>query len=473
MSHLIGHKTGRLRIHAGTSIVVGVAVVLLAADSAHAADVDPCAAKQAYEQDYAAAQKEATELKDKAGKMIPMEEEDDEYERRPQGTVAEWKEMIRKLKAHPGYGNLSRDQIKQALEDQRALNRKMVLRRDLDQDIESLNQAIGNLKAEQRGSEDKAKQEQLRKQIEVKQAQLRAKQKERLSIERPEEIKRKLAELDAKIHAAGMISVLTRWIAYEEATQKWAAADDRVEKLKADYDAAVQAKNQVLANAQAKFNNEQARIQRIRASLQGTTKDEAYYQKLSQMTLHAQATYELLLLTLVDYDCFPDVRSYMDILKQRLQKLDATRDQIIAQAGAAKTAQPAIAKAATPKPARAKPATGSRTKRPHMAPDNPAGQWQFALTMRSGQVLRGNLAVSKYARQEIRSSLWFSNENKDHALHGTYDPATRKIFLHRPNETFSGVYTGFISADGTTISNGTYTGRGGLLGTWSATYLRR
>jgi hypothetical protein len=127
------------------------------------------------------------------------------------------------------------------------------------------------------------------------------------------------------------------------ALRKRDEADNKLEQAKQDYGKALEAKNKLLDKDKARFDEEQARIARTQTSLKGQAKDQAYYQKLSQTTLHARATYELILLNLVDLDCFGDVRKFMDDLKQRMKKLDEARDQILKQAIAA-------AKAAAAKP---------------------------------------------------------------------------------------------------------------------------
>jgi hypothetical protein len=131
------------------------------------------------------------------------------------------------------------------------------------------------------------------------------------------------------------------------ALRKRDEADNKLEQAKQDYGKALEAKNKLLDREKARFDEEQARIARTQTSLKAQAKDQAYYQKLSQMTLHARATYELILLNLVDLDCFVDVRKFMDDLKQRMKKLDEARDQILKQAIAA-------AKAAAAKPVAAR-----------------------------------------------------------------------------------------------------------------------
>jgi hypothetical protein len=131
------------------------------------------------------------------------------------------------------------------------------------------------------------------------------------------------------------------------ALRKRDEADNKLEQAKQDYAKAIEAKNKLLNREKARFDEEQARIARTQTSLKGQAKDQAYYQKLSQMTLHARATYELILLNLVDLDCFGDIRNFMEDLKQRMKKLDEARDQILKQAIAA-------AKAAATKPVTAR-----------------------------------------------------------------------------------------------------------------------
>jgi hypothetical protein len=122
------------------------------------------------------------------------------------------------------------------------------------------------------------------------------------------------------------------------ALRKSDEAGKKLEQAKEDYGKAIKVKDKLLDREKARFNEEQARLARTRASLQSQVKDQLYYQKLSQMLLHAHATYEMILLNLVDLDCFGDVRKFMDDLKARMEKLDEARDQILKQASA--TAKP-------------------------------------------------------------------------------------------------------------------------------------
>jgi hypothetical protein len=131
------------------------------------------------------------------------------------------------------------------------------------------------------------------------------------------------------------------------ALQKTEQTGKQLEQAKQDYGNAVVAKNTLLYREQDRFNQEQARINQIRTNLQGRVKDQLYYQQLSQMTLHARATYELILINLVDLDCFGDVRYFMDDIKRRIKNLDVARDQILKEASAA-----AQAAAARPVPVR-------------------------------------------------------------------------------------------------------------------------
>ena len=136
------------------------------------------------------------------------------------------------------------------------------------------------------------------------------------------------------------IAAIEPWF---NALSKKDQAEQNQEQAKQDYNNAIAAKDTALDRAKAGLKAEQARIDQTKAGLQGQAKDQAYYQKLNQMTLQARATYELILLNLVDLDCFGDVRNFMNDLKQRMKKLDEARDQILKQASAA-------AKAATAKP---------------------------------------------------------------------------------------------------------------------------
>lgn len=152
------------------------------------------------------------------------------------------------------------------------------------------------------------------------------------------EQRRKLDEAE-KIGA--MIRQIEPWL---NTRLKRDQAEEKVNQVQQDYWDATEAKNKLLDREKARFNQEQTRINQTRTSLQGQAKDQAYYQKLSQMTLHARATYELLLLNLVDLDCFGDVRNFMDDIKARMKKLDEAREQILKEASA-------VAKAAAAKPA--------------------------------------------------------------------------------------------------------------------------
>jgi hypothetical protein len=194
------------------------------------------------------------------------------------------------------------------------------------------------LKAKQHGSDDENQKAEIQKQIEAKQKEMKSKQSE------VESLKLKINDLDSeqkKINkaylSAAIVNKLENWIPYADAEAEWKIVSDDLKKAKEKSDAATVAKNQALSGAKAKFSEEQQRIKGTTADLQGAAKDEAYYEKLSQMTSHGRATLQFILLSLSNFDCFPDVKSYMGDIEARLKRLEATRQTILAQAAALST----------------------------------------------------------------------------------------------------------------------------------------
>ncbi|MDX2004908.1 MAG: hypothetical protein SFU83_06485 [Meiothermus sp.] len=143
---------------------------------------------------------------------------------------------------------------------------------------------------------------------------------------------RKLQDISDAIKISEIIGEIEPWL---NTRLKSVQAEEKLEQARGDYDTAIKVKDNLLNREKNRFNQEQARINQVRTSLQGRVKDQLYYQQLSRMTLHARATYELILINLSDLDCFGEVRTFMDDIKRRIKNLDTLRDQILKEASAA------------------------------------------------------------------------------------------------------------------------------------------
>jgi len=128
---------------------------------------------------------------------------------------------------------------------------------------------------------------------------------------------------NAFAHVAQQLAELEAWL---NARKKRDEADRNLEAAKQPYIRAINAKDEALKNARATFDKEQAHIRRVRARLEGRPQDDAYKREVTELLTRTRAAYERMLDYLGMFDCFVDVRNFMDNLRERIRKIDANVD---------------------------------------------------------------------------------------------------------------------------------------------------
>lgn len=149
---------------------------------------------------------------------------------------------------------------------------------------------------------------------------------------------------DAKEQIKTRKAIKASIYAWLQSLRKVEVAQRREKALLPSYVRAREAKDNVLSGAKQTFTAEQARIQRTRSGLEARPRDEAYYQQVGQMLVRTRATYERILIGLVRFDCFTDVRTFMDDIKGRMKNVDTAIAQLEKQrtgAGTGKDSQAA------------------------------------------------------------------------------------------------------------------------------------
>ena len=192
-------------------------------------------------------------------------------------------------------------------------------------------------------------------------------------------LKERIVEFSQMIREAEM------WL---QARKMRDAVERKLELSKAAYMNAITAKDAALKNARAIFAQEQANIQRVRASLDGRPQDAAYVRDVTVLLTRTRASYERLLIYLSLYDCFADVRGFMDDLKQRMKKIDT--NMTIVRNASSTPARPS-APVSPPAPVPAPPSGASAS--------NISGTWKYAgdrgtaVITQSGNLVRMRLTL--------------------------------------------------------------------------------